>query len=268
MPLRVPILVERFGVYVRGGGNAPDDRVRSLSALSRLSDADARQVLVSRIPRRASEHADRATAEAEAASLRTAGINAFVFGAQELAAHAPPEVRGAVLGDRELSFRPVGRFGPGELRVVVRGCIRSSFESRSEARLVDPTHRFVQVKAGSGQVRREESEPFLSLYGADLGAALELRARRFDFRCLGGALAATRTANLELFLEWLRTAFPAAVFDETLESYPLSSRDDESCSSDAHVMLGSIETRTKASSTEGAARRVSYLIAAFHLYGR
>lgn len=256
-----------FRVYARGRGTPGDERVRALSAASGLAPADARQVLLSRIPRRATEHSDRATAEAAAAGLRAGGIHAFVVDAHALAAHRPPEVRGAVLGEREIAFRPAGRFGPGELRVVVRGCIRSSFESSSKATLVDPTLNFARVKAGSGEVRREESEPFLMLYGPELGTALELRARRFDFRCLGGALAATRTANLERFLERLRAAFPEAVLDDTLEGYPLSARDEEGFTSDGHEMLGSLETRTKSSSTEGAARRVSLLIAASRLCG-
>jgi hypothetical protein len=257
--------MEECGVYTGGAGKPTEEQVRALATLSGLAPADARQALLSRIPRRVSEHADRSDAEALSGRLRAAGVAAFVVEERERTSFAPPEVRGAALGEGELSFRSSGRFGPGELRVVVTAEVRSSVEARSQATLRDPGPPGVKGGAGSGLVRREETEPVVFLFGASPLAAFELRARRFDFRCLAGALAATRGENLRRLLDWFRAAFPGAAFDDTLERHPLTAREDEGFSSTGHELLGSLETRTKTSSTDPAARRAAYLIAASRL---
>jgi hypothetical protein len=257
--------MDEFGLYAGGAGKPTEEQVRALATLSGLAPADARQALLSRIPRRVSEHADRSDAEALSARLRAAGVAAFVVEERERTSFAPPEVRGAALGEGELSFRPSGRFGPGELCVVVTAEVRSSVEARSEATLRDPTSVTRKIGAGSGLVRREETEAVVFLSGPSPVTAFELRARRFDFRCLGGALAATRGENLRRFLDWLHAANPGAVFDDTLERHPLTAREDEGFSSAGLDLVGNVETRTKTSSTDATARSAAFVIAASRL---
>lgn len=252
--------MERFGVYVYGRGKSDDGQVERLSACAGLSSADATQVLVSAIPRRTSDHRDPAEAERVASEIRAAGFIALVVDLQELSSYRPLEVRGASFDESGVSFRPSGRFLPGALRLILHGRFTSSTEIRSEATVIDPRSG-ARVGSGSHQVRQEQGESFLHLYGADLSDAVELRANRFDFRCLGRDLAATRAGNLRAFLEKLQGLFPQALVDDTLLQHPLRARGESGYSFNAGVFVGSVEQWSTKASTEDTARRASLLMA-------
>lgn len=252
--------MERFGVYVLGRGRSEEGQVELLSLRSGLAPADARQALISAIPRRTSDHRDPAEAERVASEIRAAGFTALVVDAQELSSYRPLEVRGADFNEGGVSFRPSGRFLPDALRLMLHGRFTSTTELKSEATVIDPRSG-ARVGTGSDQVRQEQGESFLHLYGATLSDVVELRANRFDFRCLGKDLAATRAGNLRAFMERLQGLFPQALVDDTLLKHPLRARGEAAYSFSANVFVGSVEQHSKKVSTEDAARRASLLIA-------
>jgi hypothetical protein len=253
--------MERFGVFVHGQGASDAESVDRLAQAARLARADAQQALVSQIPRRISDHRDPADAENRVLDLQGAGFTAFVTDLQELSKYQPAEARGAAFDGGGVSFRPAGRFVPGALRMILHGRFTTSTEVRSDVTIVDPRHPYARIGKGSGAVRSEQGEHFAHLYGATPGETVEVRANRFDFRCLGPGLAVTRAAGLRSFFEKLQALFPEAIFDDTLVRHPLQNRKDEDYSFSAAPMVGSLEQRSSRGSTESSARRASLLIA-------
>lgn len=249
--------MERFGVHVAREGASEGGQVERLAAAAGLSNADARQTLNSNIPRRISDHGERSDADEVAARIRAAGFIAFVADAQELSAFRPAEVRGAAFDGGTVAFRPSG---PASLRMIVHGRFTTSTDVRSEATVID-ADSFARIGKGSAQVRQEQGEQFAHFHGQSPGEVVELRANRFDFRCLGPDLAATRAANLRAFLDKLRGLFPQALYDDTLVKHPLRSSGRDGFSFNASVFVGSVEQHTTKGSTEDAARRASWLIA-------
>jgi hypothetical protein len=252
--------MERFGVYVYGRTPTNPTAAETLSRAGQVSVADARQMLLSKIPRRVSDHADPVQAAARAAEIRSAGLIAFTVDLQELAAWRPSEVRGAAFEGPGVSFRPAGQFPPGALRMILHGRSTTSTEVRSEATVHDP-QSLARLGNGIAQLRSEQGEHFAHLYGADPAEVYELRANRFDFRCLGSPPAPTCVESLRMFLDRLRGLFSDAIYDDTLVRYPLRDRTERDYSFSASVFVVSVEQHGAKGSTEPAARRASLLIA-------
>ena len=153
----------------------------------------------------------------------------------------------------------MGRFAQGDLKLLILASSFTKVEARAKSQLRAGFD--ARMRTGSGLVRRSKSELFLHLYGTPPAHAFEIRARSFNFRCLGAALARTRPLNMKKLVERLRETFPGAEFDDTLTRHPLPPREEFSGHSFAGSAIGGgIEQSRRRTSTSEVARGVSWLI--------
>jgi hypothetical protein len=238
-------------LFLPGLGTTDETTAGHLAAATGLSTADARLLVRSLYPRRLAAFRSAAEAEDRALALRCAGFDAFVVPKEDFDRAVFPKIGSARLEGGGVAFRPAGAFGPGGLKLMVRGEYRSGRdvivrqEVRSKGRLV---HERVE------RDQERDSHDFLHLYGSDPGTGLELRARDFEYRsCLGPRFGPTSAANLRAFVELLRETFPDAVYDDLLLKRPPPPDFDVSTTG-----VG-VTTETRSEDNEKPARTASFL---------
>lgn len=241
-----------FGVFIAPTASGDPDKLAAASGLSR---ADAKMLLVSKLPRRVTLEPTAEAATSRARALKDAGFDAFVVSRSALA-KSPPRAKIFSVDGGSLVF-DVLRFAPGELKLVVEGELQRTTEEQETDRVEDGGRVIREVVDRS---RRSDAEPFFHLYGDSYRKAVEIRPRGFNFRALGKDFAPTMAMNAARFLALLRSLFPAAVQDDRLRRYP-PFPDEGIFAYDEAGMDADRERKVRKDDNEKAALATSQLIA-------
>jgi hypothetical protein len=241
-------------LFLPGVGSSDESTAGHLAAATGLSPADARLLVRSLYPRRLGAYGTAEEAEDRALALRCGGFDAFVVPKADLDRALFPRIGSARFEGGGVAFTPSGAFGPGGLRLIVRGEYRSGRDVI--VRHVARSSKGRLVHERTERERSSEDHDFVHLYGADPRVGLELRAREFEYRsALGPRFGPTAAANLRTFIELLRETFPQAVYEDLLLRRPPPPDFD----SQTTGVGTTTETRTE--DNEKPARTASFLMA-------
>ena len=244
-----------FGVYIPGYGSSEAALAEALATSAGLSNADARMMLASRLPRRVLVTVTEEEASDRVLTLKGAGFDAFAVSFQALRAR-PPQARAAQFIGAGVEFQPGGSFA---VRLMVHGQILSGQQTKSVVSARTKYGALVPVNTRFDQ--SSGSEQFVCFYGRNHAEAVEIRPRSFNFRCLGADAGVSKAQGLKSFLDRLRALFPDVLYEDTLLHVAPPQDDVNSTEAFDAGVLGSVQTSHRTESNEGGALRASLLIA-------
>ncbi|HLF93552.1 MAG TPA: hypothetical protein VJB14_08820 [Planctomycetota bacterium] len=248
-------LQANYGIYIPAYATSDGAAIRALATSMSLSEADARMLLASRLPRKVSSTATAELASESVLCLRGAGFDAFAVGFKALRAR-PPLARTAQWAGDAVDFQPGGAF---PIRLIVHGQILSSNQTRSN--VAARTQAGGLVPAGSASVSSSDAEPFVHFYGESHARAVELRPRSFNFRFLGAEAGVSKAMGLKNFLVRVRSIYPDARYDETLLHCAVPGDDLDGTETYDEGAAGGLSVRRISHSNEAGALRAALLIA-------
>lgn len=220
------MLIPNFFVYLPGGIQRDDAKVKALAAATGQGLYEAKIMLGAPGPRKVSAFGKEEEALAQAAALRQAGLNAFVI--DKIRYSRPPKVfkaLKAVENETGLLFSIETAPAPGQVnaqffdypqpRGMVRAVILGAY-TETKVKSGGPS-KYGGGVSGKSEIR----EPFVHLYSEDPHTILEVRGPKFEWaglQQLQGLLGDQRWFRLaELFADYYKCKLDVTLFRSPAE---------------------------------------------------
>ncbi|MBV8881916.1 MAG: hypothetical protein JO332_18300 [Planctomycetaceae bacterium] len=216
------MIIPNYFVYLPGGIKRDDAKVKALAAATGQGLYEAKIMLGAPGPRKVGAHAKEEEALAQAATLRQAGLNAFVIDKARYS--RPPKVfkaLKAVENEQGLLFSIETAPAPGQVNAqflelpqpkgLVQAVILGAYtETKTHA---DRGGGKFSVSTSS---KSEIREPFVHLYSEDPHTILEVRGPKFEWaglQKLQGLLGDQRWLKMaELFADYYKCKLDVTLF--------------------------------------------------------